>query len=282
LKFGTESMTRFKAAYVSGPVSEEQAQAVQTGPQVQRQIVWYGADYVTPQIVAQPAAAAGAVARPESEASLFDVIVKRLAGQGPPAHQIWLPPLDESPSLDELMPGLSATPMGLTPAGWDQRGLLRVPVGIVDRPFDQRRDPLWLDLSSAAGHIAVVGGPQTGKSTMLRTLIAGLSLLHTPQEVQFYCLDFGGGTLSTLNGLPHVGGVATRLDTERVRRTVAEVSTLLANREQDFTERGIDSIATYRRLRAEGRLPGATSRWMTCCQVRDGWYDITSAATPAT
>jgi S-DNA-T family DNA segregation ATPase FtsK/SpoIIIE len=277
LKFGTESMTRFKAAYVSGPVSEEQAQAVQTGPQVQRQIVWYGADYVTPQIVAQPAAAAGAVARPESEASLFDVIVKRLAGQGPPAHQIWLPPLDESPSLDELMPGLSATPMGLTPAGWDQRGLLRVPVGIVDRPFDQRRDPLWLDLSSAAGHIAVVGGPQTGKSTMLRTLIAGLSLLHTPQEVQFYCLDFGGGTLSTLNGLPHVGGVATRLDTERVRRTVAEVSTLLANREQDFTERGIDSIATYRRLRAEGRLPGdgygdvflVVDNWLTVRQEHE-------------
>ena len=36
-------------------------------------------------------------------------------------------------------------------------------------------------------------------------------------------LDFGGGTLSALSGLPHVGGVATRLRRERVRRTVAEV-----------------------------------------------------------
>ena len=42
----------------------------------------------------------------------------------------------------------------------------------------------------------IVGGPQTGKSTLLRTLISSLALTHTPREVQFYCLDFGGGGLS--------------------------------------------------------------------------------------
>jgi DNA segregation ATPase FtsK/SpoIIIE, S-DNA-T family len=102
----------------------------------------------------------------------------------------------------------------------------------------------------------LVGAPQAGKSTLLRTLVASLALMHTPQEVQFYCLDFGGGTLTTLNGLPHVGGVASRLDADRVRRTVAEVTGLLAQREREFTERGIDSMVTYRRLRAEGRIPG--------------------------
>ena len=72
-------------------------------------------------------------------------------------------------------------------------GRLLVPVGVVDRPFEQRRDPFVVDLSGAGGHVAIVGGPQTGKSTLLRSLICALALTHTPAEVQFYCLDFGGG-----------------------------------------------------------------------------------------
>jgi S-DNA-T family DNA segregation ATPase FtsK/SpoIIIE len=256
LKVGTDTMTRFKAAYVSGPASEDEQQEQQTGPKVQKQIVPFGPAYMRPAIIEQ----ANPVAQPKAAASkesLFDVVVKQIEGHGPPPHEIWLPPLDEPPTLDHLLPGLAPTPQqGFTTAGWDGRGRLHAVAGIVDRPFDQRRDPFWLDLSGAAGHVAVVGAPQAGKSTLLRTLITSLALTHTPQEVQFYCLDFGGGTLSPLGGLPHVGGVATRLDADRVRRTIAEVTGLLAERERQFTERGIDSMVTYRRLRAEGRIPG--------------------------
>ena len=187
----------------------------------------------------------------------FDIVVKRLSGQGPPAHEIWLPPLDLPASLDQMLPNLRPTPdLGLTTAGWDGRGQLHAAVGIVDRPFDQRRDPMWLDVSGAAGHVGVVGSPQSGKSTLLRTLVGSLALMHTPAEIQFYCLDFGGGTLAALDKLPHVGGVATRLDGDRVRRTVAEVATLLEERERYFAERGIDGMATYRRMRASGQIPG--------------------------
>ena len=40
--------------------------------------------------------------------------------------------------------------------------------------------------------MGTAGGTQAGKSTLLRSLIAALALTHTPAEVQFYCLDFGG------------------------------------------------------------------------------------------
>jgi S-DNA-T family DNA segregation ATPase FtsK/SpoIIIE len=88
----------------------------------------------------------------------------------------------------------------------------------------------------------------------VRDLVTGLALTHTPAQVQFYCLDFGGGSLSALAGLPQLGSVAGRLAPDLVRRTMAEVNNLLRQREQLFAAQGIDSMATYRRMKAEGRI----------------------------
>ncbi|KOG88959.1 hypothetical protein ADK38_16885, partial [Streptomyces varsoviensis] len=89
-------------------------------------------------------------------------------------------PLDVPPCVDELLPPLHADPRrGLTPADASTHATLTVPVGIVDRPFEQTREPLIADLSGAGGHIGVAGGPQSGKSTLLRSLILGLALTHT-------------------------------------------------------------------------------------------------------
>ena len=146
--------------------------------------------------------------------------------------------------------------------------MLRAVLGIIDRPFEQRRDPLWADLSGAAGHVAVVGAPRSGKSTVLRTLISSLALLHTPAEIQFYVLDFGGGTLSTLSGLPHVGGIAARAGGDQVRRTVAELSALLDQRERSFAEHGIGSIEAYRQLGT------ASDGFGDVFLVVDGWLTL--------
>ena len=87
-------------------------------------------------------------------------MVDGLAGHGPSPHRVWLPPLADSPSLAALVDGY---------AGGD----LRVPIGLVDNVFEHRRSPLVVDLSGAAGNVAVVGAPRTGKTTVLRTLVTG-------------------------------------------------------------------------------------------------------------
>jgi S-DNA-T family DNA segregation ATPase FtsK/SpoIIIE len=134
---------------------------------------------------------------------------------------------------------------------------------------------MWLQLSGAAGHVAVVGSTLSGKSTALRAMICGLALTHTPAEVQVYCLDFGGGALGTLRDLPHVGGVASRLDTVGVRRTIGEVSTLIAERETRFAAMGIDSMASYRRRRANPANPGTdTDPFGDVFLVIDGWATL--------
>lgn len=183
--------------------------------------------------------------------SLLDTLMGRMADHTPRARRVWLPPLDESPTVDELVGVRDWTEPGAP-------GDLTIALGIVDRPYDQRRDVYRLDLSGAAGNVAIVGGPQSGKSTALRTMIMSAAATHTPEQVQFYCLDFGGGSLVSIAGLPHVGAVASRGDMDAVRRTVAEVSTLVRERERAFARLGIESMRDYRARRQEWFAAGST------------------------
>ncbi len=268
LKDGISDLTRFKAAYVSGSLTGTGA-GQPAAPRRRPTIARFGPAYVEPRFIGTPAETrdrqAGEPGRRGQEpgVTLLDAVVELLSGpgsEGPSAHQIWLPPLGAPPTLGQLLPEL------------EERQMLLAVLGIVDRPFEQRRDPLRADLSGSAGHVAVAGGPRSGKSTVLLSLISSLALLNTPARVQFYILDFGGGAMSALGGLPHVGGVATRLQADRVRRTVAEVRTLLERREREFSERGIDSIATYRALRSEGAIAG--DGFGDVFLVVDGWLTL--------
>ncbi|WEO94928.1 type VII secretion protein EccCa [Streptomyces sp. FXJ1.172] len=276
LKYGTDEMVRFKAAYVSGVYrSGPQRAALGGGPlPVDRRPVLFTATEVPVQFRAVPQQRVEAAVEVDEALAdtVLDVIVRRLEAQGPAAHQVWLPPLESPPALDSLLPGLAAVQgRGLTQPNYEGAGRLVVPVGLVDKPYEQRRDRLMLDFSGAAGHMQIIGGPQSGKSTLLRSMICSFALTHTPYEVQFYGLDFGGGGMVSVAGLPHVGGIASRLDPERVRRTVSEVYGVLTQREEYFRSAGIASIADYRTRRARGEISVTDQPFGDVFLVIDGW-----------
>jgi DNA segregation ATPase FtsK/SpoIIIE, S-DNA-T family len=112
-----------------------------------------------------------------------------------------------------------------------------------------------MDFSGAHGHLAIVGAPRTGRSTALRTVMMAGMITHTPEEMQFCCIDFGGGTLHPYAGAPHVSAVAGRADTPLVRRILAELMALIVEREAAFRELNIDTIVEFRQRRAAGLLP---------------------------
>jgi S-DNA-T family DNA segregation ATPase FtsK/SpoIIIE len=276
LKSGTEPLMRFRSAYVSGVHQRPTVRSAGRAPGTVLELMEYSTSYQAPaldetEIDEQP----DEIDEDAVGESLLDILVDRLAGLGDPAHQVWLPPLDEPPAVGELFGGLAGHPTrGLTTVEPRLHGSLQAVIGIVDRPLEQRRDQLVLDLSSGAGHVVVIGGPQSGKSNALQAIITSLALTHTPQEVQFYCLDFGGGSLGMLRDLPHVGGVAARQSVGAVRRTVAEVNALLAQRERQFAELEIDGIAGYRRRRAAGQFPD--DPFGDVFLVVDGWGTLRS------
>lgn len=273
LKEDQNTMRRFRASYVSGPAPKRKKQSAdapvieEQEPEEEIAIVDFTAAPVrveqTDEIpLPERAEEDAAVEVPEDGETTFDIAVSRMEGRGPSAHRVWLDPLDRPATLDMLMPDLAPDPeLGLVSQQWRRAGEFRIPVGEVDRPYEQRRDTLIVDLAGAGGHAAIIGGPQSGKSTLMRTILSAIALTHTPREVQFYVMDFGGGTFGPLRDLAHMSGMALRKDADRVNRIAAEIISIIDDREQFFADHGIDSMETYRRLREAG-------------EVDDGYGDI--------
>ncbi|MFJ7334553.1 type VII secretion protein EccCa [Streptomyces sp. NPDC101116] len=247
LKVDTSTYARFKAGYVSGTYRGPALRDPHDDELLARQYPAYN----TPQETETVEEAV--VTQRETGPTVLSVMVRQLAAAAPPVRRIWLPPLPDATTLDTAAGPLQADTDGvrLTHTG----GPMRVPLGVLDDPARQWQQPWQLNLTVAGGHAAVIGGPQSGKTTLLRTLVLSLALTHTPYDVAVYGLDLAGGGLSALAALPHVGGIASRADHERASRTVAEMRGMMAMREELFREHGIDSVDQLRHLRAEVRLP---------------------------
>ena len=262
LKVHTEVYERFKAALVSAPDEpiEERLAPRAASPVFSRGLAAFPCD--------ERALVVGGNGHRRTEMA---VVVDRVGATGTaPVHQVWLPPLPPEVGLDRLLPPLARhSARGLQAQGWPDLGQGRVPVGLLDLPLEQRQRPFVLDFTGWAGHLVVVGAPQSGKSTFLRTLLLSLVATHTPDEARIYVVDYGGGSLFSVAGAPHIGDVAGRLEPEKVRRTVNEVWALVDEREARFRELGVDSPETLRRRRAEGSLPVGVSSDVYL--VIDGW-----------
>jgi S-DNA-T family DNA segregation ATPase FtsK/SpoIIIE len=271
LRTGTEGLIRLKAAYVSGAVRQN-GDLPGAGSRGGNPVRDFSTFYVAPLLTTSEEDAAPVEETTVGD-TLIEVLVRQMEGKGAPAHEVWLPPLDKASTLGQMLPPAITVPeRGLTVDAEDRYGSLHALGGIIDKPYDQRRDPMWLDLSGAAGNVMIVGASQSGKSNLLRTLVVSLALTHTPREAQFYGLDFGGGPLSALADLPHVGGVATRRDVDKVRRTIAELHGLMRAREELFATENVEGAAAYRRARSQGRF--ADDAFGDVFLVVDGWATL--------
>ncbi len=189
---------------------------------------------------------------------LREVVLDQLTTGEVRAYKMWLPPLTDPTPVNELVER-------------DQRRPLRFGLGIMDEPRRHRQEVWGIDVSTAAGNIAIGGAPQTGKSTFLQTLVLSAAATHTPRQVQFYCIDLGGGGLMYLEDLPHVGGVATRSEPDRVNRAVAEMKAVLRQREAMFKQYRVGSIASYRQMREDPNHPAFHDPFGDVFLVIDGW-----------
>ncbi|HVX30036.1 MAG TPA: FtsK/SpoIIIE domain-containing protein, partial [Nitrolancea sp.] len=103
--------------------------------------------------------------------------------------------------------------------------------------------------SGTAQHALVAGKTGSGKSTLLHTLITSLALTYSPDEVQFYLIDFKQGVefkLYAEEALPHARVIAIESEREFGVSVLQGLDDELARRGERFRALGVDNLADYR------------------------------------
>lgn len=100
-------------------------------------------------------------------------------------------------------------------------------------------------------HVLVAGKTGSGKSTLLHALITSAALRYSPDEVEFYLIDFKKGvefkTYAT-HALPHARVIAIESEREFGLSVMQRLDAELKIRGDKFRELGLQDIAGYRDL----------------------------------
>ena len=204
---------------------------------------------------------ADALSRTEAEALARQLAPLRPATAGGPAEDALAlnTTLTSLLGIDSL-PTLDVAALRRARAPRDQ---LRVPIG-----NDAGGQPVELDIKESAQggmgpHGLVVGATGSGKSELLRTLVLGLAITHSAEDLNFVLVDFkGGATFLGLDRLPHVSAVITNLADELplVDRMRDALAGEVVRRQELLRAAGnYASLRDYTKARAEGaRADGVT------------------------
>jgi len=166
-----------------------------------------------------------------------------------PQHSPWLPALTTTVQLDQLLAEL--------PEAVDapDHEIAALPFGVEDIPAEQARRDAVIDFHTFS-HLAIMGGPRSGRSQALRTMSASIGRLTSPADVHLYALDCGNGALLPLAELPHCGAVVQRTQADRAIRLFARLKAELAHRQEVLAAGGFASLGELRNtVPAEDRLP---------------------------
>ncbi|MER2135044.1 MAG: FtsK/SpoIIIE domain-containing protein [Arthrobacter sp.] len=135
-------------------------------------------------------------------------------------------------------------------AAWQSGLPLRALIGSASRA------PVTLDLIADGPHLLVAGTTGSGKSELLRTLVASLACQVPPTRLNFLLIDFKGGSgLAPLAGLPHTAGFLTDLSPENVARALSSLRAELLRRETLLAQAHAPDLDTFNARTAHGQLP---------------------------
>lgn len=149
----------------------------------------------------------------------------------------WLPPLKERIYVEDLQ---AKTFQDL----WRTAPDYKVTLGVADIPTEQRQMTAFYHLIED-GNLAIFGGPGTGKSTLIQTIIMGLARQNTAEHLCFYLFDFGTGALFALRELPQTADFITAEEEEKLTKFIRLLKDEMKRRRLLFTQHKVNTKTMY-------------------------------------
>ncbi|GAA3764368.1 FtsK/SpoIIIE domain-containing protein [Microbacterium kribbense] len=177
---------------------------------------------------------------PNDQKRIVAALIAAAAQAGVPApRRPWLDDVEATVDIRELAAGQAGS----------------ILLGKRDVPERQLQEPVYFE-PDRDGSLLVYGTSGSGKSTVLRTLAVSAAMGRRAERVEVYGLDFGSGSLKSLEMLPHVGSIIPGDDAERVQRVLRTLAAVLDDRGKRFSAANAASVTEYRELtgRDESRI----------------------------
>ena len=108
-----------------------------------------------------------------------------------------------------------------------------------------------------AQHALIAGKTGSGKSNLMHTIVTNMAMWYSPDEVEFYLVDFKKGVefkAYVTQRLPHARAIAVESDREFGLSVLQRVDAELTRRGELFRAAGVQEIASYRQNTRQ-RLP---------------------------
>lgn len=147
-------------------------------------------------------------------------------------RSLWKPALSKKIDFAELkeIPGNDA-----------QDGHVVAKIGLVDDPQRQEQFLLQIDFNSC-GNLLVIGDAGSGKTTLVHTIVRQFVQSYSPDEFQFYALDYSSRMLKHYKDLPHCGGVLLEEDSTSLPHFFKLIQKITVERKKLFSSIGMDDF----------------------------------------
>lgn len=104
-------------------------------------------------------------------------------------------------------------------------------------------------------HGLVAGTTGSGKSETLQTYMLSLALNFSPDDVNFFIIDYkGGGMANLFDGLPHLIGQISNLSGNQINRAMVSIKSENKRRQRVFNENNVNNINLYTKLYKNGEV----------------------------
>ena len=120
---------------------------------------------------------------------------------------------------------------------------IKIPIGVYDDPDNQYQGQYSIDLSD--GNIWILGSSQMGKTNVIQNIISYTATNYSPDEIQFYILDFASGVLKQFDKLNHVSTVILPNEDDKMKSFFRIIYAEIDQRKEKLSAKGVSSFASY-------------------------------------